>query len=66
MKDDLYVKTPQCYFKNSIIVKNIIETKIVDLLIFLVLRHFDINLMNFKKQFKKEWDALPISDVVRE
>ena len=57
IKDDLYVKTPQCYFKNSIIVKNIIETKIVDLLIFLVLRHFDINLMNFKKQFKKELKA---------
>ena len=53
-KDDIYIKTPQCYFKNSIIVKNIIETKIVDLLIFLVLRHFDINLINFKKKFKKE------------
>ena len=53
-KDDIYVKTPQCYFKNSIIVKYIIETKIVDLLIFLVLRHFDINLINFKKQFNKE------------
>ena len=53
-KDDIYVKTPQCYFKNSIIVKYIIETKIVDLLIFLVLRHFDINLINFKKKFNKE------------
>ena len=53
-KDDIYVKTPQCYFKNSIIVKYIVETKIIDLIIFLVLRHFDINLINFKIKFNKE------------
>ena len=54
IKDDIYVKTPQCYYKNSIIVKYIVEMKIVDLLIFLVLRHFDTNLITFKKKFKKE------------
>ena len=53
-EEDIYIKTPQCYYKNSIIVKYIIETKIVDLLIFLVLRHFEINLIHFKKKFKKE------------
>ena len=53
-KEDIYIKTPQYYFKNSIIVKYIVETKIVDLLIFLVLRHFDINLINFKRKFNKE------------
>ena len=53
-QDDIYIKTPQCYFKNSIIVKYIIEMKIVDILIFLVLRHFDSNLAIFKKQFNKE------------
>jgi hypothetical protein len=53
-QDDIYIKTPQCYFKNSIIVKYIIEMKIVDLLIFLVLRHFDTNLATFKRKFNKE------------
>ena len=54
VKDDIYIKTPQSYYKNSIIAKYIVETKVVDILIFLVLRHFDINLLNFKKKFKKE------------
>ena len=54
IKDDIYIKTPQCFYKNSIIVKYIIEMKIVDLLIFLVLRHFDANLAVFKKKFNKE------------
>ena len=62
-KDDIYVKTPQYYFKNSIIVKYIIETKIVDLIIFLVLRHFEINLINFKKQFKRELKKEMISNI---
>ena len=54
INDDIYIKTPQCYYKNSIIVKYIIEMKIVDILIFLVLRHFDANLTVFKKKFNKE------------
>ena len=62
-KDDIYIKTPQCYFKNSIIVKYIIETKIVDLIIFLVLRHFEINLINFKKQFNKELKQEMMSNI---
>ena len=37
LKDDIYIKTPQCFYKNSIIVKYIVELKIVDILIFLVL-----------------------------
>ena len=54
IEDDIYIKTPQCYFKNSIIVKYVIEMKIIDILIFLVLRHFDTNLTYFKKKFNKE------------
>ena len=54
LKDDIYIKTPQCFYKNSIIVKYIVELKIVDILIFLVLRHFDANLTVFKKKFNKE------------
>ena len=52
--DDFLTKAPQNYYKNSIIVKYVIDTKIVDLIIFLVLRHFHRNLQIFKNKFKKE------------
>ena len=40
-------------YKNTVLVKYVIEYKIVDLLIFLVLRHFNTNLKLFKKKIKE-------------
>ena len=51
--DDYFMKNTEYYFKNSMIVKTIIDNKIIDLLIFLILRHFNINLKIFKKKFNK-------------
>ena len=52
---DLFMnKTSEYKYKNSILVKYVIENKVVDLLIFLVLRHFNINLKLFKQKIKNE------------
>ena len=51
---NIFVKNPEYYFKNSMIIKAIIENKIFDVLIFLVLRHFTVNLKLFKKTFTNQ------------
>ena len=51
---NIFVKNPEYYFKNSMIIKSIIDNKIFDLLIFLVIRHFTTNLSLFKINFQKQ------------
>lgn len=51
---NIFVKNPEYYFKNSMIIKSIIENQIFDLLIFLVLKHFHANLVQFKSVFQKQ------------
>ena len=54
-KQNTFQKNKNEYkYKNGVLVKYMIEHKIVDLLIFLVLRHFNLNLKMFKKIYKKE------------
>lgn len=43
--------------KNSFIVKTIIDHKIIDILIFLALRHFSFNLQNTKSNIKKKFEV---------
>lgn len=51
---NIFVKNPEYYFKNSMIIKAIIDNRIFDLLIFLVIRHFTVNLQLFKETFAKQ------------
>ena len=53
-----FVKNPEYYFNNSMLVKCVIENKIIELLIFLVLKHFNANLEVFKKQFKHQLNRI--------
>ncbi len=53
-KDNNFVKNPEYYFNNSMLVKCVIENKILEILIYLVLKHFYANLQVFKKKFKEE------------
>ena len=46
--------TSEYKYKNSVLVKYVVEYKVVDLLIFLVLRHFNNNLKLFKQKIKNE------------
>ena len=39
---------------NSQIIQSIIENKVIDIVIFLILRHFNSNLYSFKIEFEKE------------
>ena len=51
--NDIYMDdNPEYKMKNSVLVKYVVEYKVVDLLIFLVLRHFNTNLKFFKKKIK--------------
>jgi len=53
--------------KNSQIVKTIVEQKIIDILIFLVLRHFSHKLKIFKKNyFDRPWESTKQNDEKRE
>ena len=53
--------------KNSQIVKIIVEEKIIDILIFLVLRHFKHKLSVFKKNyFERPWEANKTNDEKKE
>lgn len=53
-QDQFMNNTSEYKYKNSVIAKYMVEYKVVDLLIFLVLRHFNTNLKVFKQKFKKE------------
>ena len=54
-KNDEYMDdNPEYQFKNTVLIKYVVEYKVVDLLIFLVLRHFNTNLKLFKKKIKSE------------
>ena len=57
-EQNIFVKNPEYFFKNSMIIKAIIENKIFDVLIFLVLRHFSSNLVLFKKVFRNQLQKL--------
>jgi hypothetical protein len=43
--------------KNSFVVKTIIDHKIIDILIFLAIRHFSFNLQNTKSNIKKKFEV---------
>ena len=47
-------ENPEYKFKNTVLIRYVVEYKVVDLLIFLILRHFNINLKFFKKKLKSE------------
>ena len=53
-QDQFMQNSPEYKYKNSILVKYIIEYKVLDILIFLVLRHFNTNLKLFKEKIKNE------------
>ena len=54
-KNDEYMDdNPEYQFKNTVLIKYVVKYKVVDLLIFLVLRHFNTNLKLFKKKIKSE------------
>ena len=52
--DEYMIDNPEYKFKNTVLIKYVVEYKVVDLLIFLVLRHFNTNLKLFKKKIKSE------------
>ena len=52
--DEYMEDNPEYKFKNTVLIKYIVEYKVVDLLIFLILRHFNTNLKLFKKTIKSE------------
>ena len=53
-QDQFMHNSPEYKYKNSVLVKYVVEYKVVDILIFLVLRHFNINLKLFKQKIKNE------------
>ena len=52
-QDTFMNNSSQYQYKNAVLVKYVVEYKIVDLLIFLVLRHFNANLKLFKQKIKE-------------
>ena len=61
-QDQFMNSTSEYKYKNSVIAKYMVEYKVVDLLIFLVLRHFNTNLKVFKQKFKKEINNMNINE----
>ena len=53
-QDQFMNKSSEYKYKNTVLVKYVIEYKVVDILIFLVLRHFNINLKLYKQKIKNE------------
>ena len=53
-KDEFMEDNPEYKFRNTVLIKYVVEYKVVDLLIFLVLRHFNTNLKLFKQKIKYE------------
>ena len=50
--DEFMVDNPDYKFKNTILIKYVVEYNVIDLLIFLVLRHFNYNVKSFKQKLK--------------
>ena len=53
-KDQFMDNTSEYSYKKTVLVKYVIENKVVDILIFLVLRHFNNNLKVFKQKMQNE------------
>jgi hypothetical protein len=53
-KDQFMDNTSEYSYKKTVLVKYVIENKVVDILIFLVLRHFNNNLKVFKLKMQNE------------
>jgi len=52
---DIFMNNTSEYkYKNSVLVKYVVEYKVIDILIFLVLRQFNTNLKSFKQKIKNE------------
>ena len=52
-KSDEYMdENPEYKYKNSVLIKYVVEYKVIDLLIFFVLRHFNTNIKLFKQKIK--------------
>ena len=53
-RDEFMEDNSEFKFKNTVLIKYIIEYKVIDILIFLVLRHFNTNLRLYKQKIKNE------------
>ena len=53
-KDQFMSNTSEYRYKKTVLVKYVIENKIVDILIFIVLRHFNNNLKIFKQKIQNQ------------
>ena len=65
-QDQFMNSTSKYKYKNSVLVKYVVDYKVVDLLIFLVIRYFNINLKLFKQKMKKEINNNSINNNVEE
>ena len=53
-RDEFMEENSEFKFKNTVLIKYVVEYKVIDLLIFLVLRHFNTNLKLYKQKIKYE------------
>ena len=54
INDEYMTENEEYKFRHSVLVKYVVENKVIDLLIFLILRHFNTNLKLYKKKIKAE------------
>ena len=54
VNDEYMTDNEEYKFRHSVLVKYVVENKVIDLLIFLILRHFNTNLKLYKKKIKAE------------